>query len=125
MAEQGLSVASGTVDLRPTTEQRAWVRFPNSQEVWCQSIAILKPNESQTGWFGRLSNLSAGGVALRMNRCFSPGALLVIEFEGNREPRSCAVQVAHATEEDNGYWKIGCKFLSPLNEAQVRALLGV
>jgi hypothetical protein len=122
MAEQGLSVASGTVDFRPTMERRAWVRFPNNQEVWCQSIAILKPNESQTGWFGRLSDLSAGGVALRLNQSFSPGAFLVIEFEGNGEPRSCAIQVAHATEEE-GYWKIGCKFLATLNEAQVRALL--
>jgi hypothetical protein len=125
MAEQVLSVPNGAVDRPPKDEQRAWVRFATSQEACCQFIAVLRNEEGETGWWGRLRNVSTGGLALGLKRCFKAGSFLVIQISdrANGEPRRFPVRVASATAQANGDWLIGCEFLHPLSEEALQALL--
>jgi hypothetical protein len=126
MADRTIPAPNKEVKHRTNAERRAWVRFATSQEICCQPIAVLKTDDTNTGWLGTLCNLSSGGLALRMNRRFKPGTLLMIEWPdmANGEPRFFPVQVVHATAEATRQWIIGCAFLHPLGEEQLQALIG-
>jgi hypothetical protein len=108
------------------TERSALVRFPSSQEVYCQPIAATTADEVENGWWGKLRNISSGGLAVCLSRPFEPGTQLIIELSDkmNRRTRSLPVQVVHAAAEGNRLWIIGCEFIRPLDEEEVQSLVG-
>jgi hypothetical protein len=126
MADHMISVPSEQAKCRPEKERRAWVRYGACQEVSCGTIPGSTAEEPETGWLGRLRNVSTGGLGLRLRRRFEPGTLLLIELldEAKGERRSLPVQVIHATAEGRKLWTIGCQFLSPLSDEELKALVG-
>jgi hypothetical protein len=106
-------------------ENLALMRFPSSQEVYCQPMAASTAEESETRWLGRLRDISAGGVTLVLRRRFEPGTSLMIRLSGKlrHRARSLPVQVVQTTEEGNSRWIIGCEFLSPPSEDVLQALI--
>jgi PilZ domain len=123
MAEHTLPAPSGHTKYKPETERRAWVRFAASQEVYCQAIAAPTAEMAGTAWLGRLRNVSSAGLALRLSRHFEPGSLLMLELEARGRVRSFPIRVVHATQEAHRHWIIGCEFITPLSEAELRALV--
>lgn len=123
MAEQLIPVPSEQTKHKPKTEHRAWVRFPPNQENGCQPIAACTARDSDTHWYGKIRDISVGGLALVMSRAFEAGILLIIDLEVQGGLRSFFVQVVHATPEENGRWTMGCEFVCPLRDEDLQALI--
>jgi hypothetical protein len=123
MAEDTISVPSEEAKHRTQTERRAWVRLPTSQAVSCQPIAASTPD---TGWLGKLVNISPGGLALLLSRRFEPGTLLIVELpsKAQRRARTVGVRVVHAKPEKDTCWILGCEIISPLTEDDMQSLVG-
>ena len=70
-------------------------------------------------------NLSQGGVRLKLQRRFEKGTPLAIELPGDgvREPSVVFAHVVHVRRGADGFWVLGCKFLSELSEDQLQRLL--
>jgi hypothetical protein len=103
-------------------EQRARVRFPAYQSSLCQRI------EAQTDdfWFlATVRDLSQKGMGLEVHCPFDPGLFLAIEPLGLKEEfgRSFQCRVVYAREEQPGHWFMGCEFVRPLSEEELRAFL--
>jgi hypothetical protein len=101
---------------RAKTGRHAWVR------VACPVPASAKV---RSGWWGRLRNISSAGLAVRLSRPFELRTLLIIELTHKAKRRTCylPVKVVHATAEGTRLWLIGCEFVRPLREEELRALL--
>jgi hypothetical protein len=124
MSKQTIPVPSGQSKHIPETGRRAWVRFATNHEVCCQPMPASTVCETETGWLGRLRDICPGGLALLMRRRFEPGTLLIIELSYQAEKRACSfrVKVLRATPEGKRRWIIGCEFLSPLSQQELRTL---
>jgi hypothetical protein len=97
------------------TNRRAWVRIPSNQVMMASTA-----DTSATGWFGRVRDISQGGVALILRRPFERGTNLILDLATNAgELRGLPARVVHAWEMD-GRWIIGCEFASPLNEDELQ-----
>jgi hypothetical protein len=118
MAEQTIPYQAEERKNNLGAERRAWVRFRANQEVTCST------EEANTGWLGRLCDLSTGGVALALRRRFEPGTVLDLELETKAGwPHRLSVRVIHATQDRNDRWLIGCAFASPLSKRELEELL--
>ena len=105
-----------------TAEQRARVRFPTQQPSLCQKI------EARTDdfWFmASIRDLSQHGVGLLVNCTFDPGLFLAIEPLALKEEfgRGFQCRVVYAREEQPGRWFLGCEFVHPLSDRELRAFL--
>jgi hypothetical protein len=101
------------------TERRAWVRSANAQDVVC----IV--DDAQTGWMGRVRDISRCGIALTLRRRFEPGTALIVELESKTGRLRCLpVQVVQSTRDANDRCIVGCAFVSPLGEADYKASRG-
>jgi hypothetical protein len=82
--------------------------------------------QPDTGWFGRLWDISLGGAAVLLTQPFEEGSMLALELSGpaNGEPRCFLAQVAYSRRAGGKGWLIGCEFLQPLSEDELRALVG-
>jgi hypothetical protein len=79
---------------------------------------------SATGWYGRIRDISLGGVALILRRRFDRGTNLILDLATRAgELRQLQVQVVHAWEMD-GRWIIGCEFASPISEQELQTIRG-
>jgi hypothetical protein len=124
MAEKTLPVEAENAKRLLATERRAWVRFPSDQEISCQRPTLANRRTAETAWLGRLRDISAEGMGLRINRSFERGTLLIVDLSTKaEEQRHLLVRVVHATLERKGHWLIGCAFAEPLSEQQLRAFL--
>jgi hypothetical protein len=101
-------------------ERRAWVRYLCNQESTCRPLAGARG----VPWPGKLCDLSAGGVALRLARRFEIGAMLAIDVRGPSETvlATLFARVAHVSLQSDGGWLLGCAFTNPLNEEDIKAL---
>jgi hypothetical protein len=104
---------------KPGTDRRAWVRFRSDQDIACQT------EETNSGWLGKVQNISPGGIALALRRRFEPGTVLIVELATEADaPLRLSVRVIHATQERNDRWIIGCAFASPLSQHELQSLFG-
>jgi hypothetical protein len=118
MAEQTIPIQAEQRKNSPATERRAWVRFRADQEVTCSA------DDANTGWLGKLRDISAGGLALALRRRFDPGTVLEIELETKAGwPRRFSARVIHATQDQNDRWIIGCAFAFPLSKEELEDLI--
>ena len=118
MAEQTIPFQAEQRQSSRPTERRAWVRFRSEQEVTCST------DEANTGWLGRLQDISVGGVALALRRRFEPGTVLDLELETKAGwPRRLSVRVIHAKQDRNDRWIIGCAFAFPLSKEELEDLV--
>ena len=102
----------------PRAERRTAARRPGGLEGTCRPL--LAPHAET--WPGTVLNLSAEGVGLLLRRRFEPGVLLAVEIAAGREGRSLLARVVHARPAGGG-WLVGCRFLSPLDDDELRVIL--
>lgn len=103
-------------------ERRAWVRYPCQLETSCQPVVAA----DATTWAGKLLDLSEGGVGVVLSRRFEAGTLLAIEIpekDGGGGTRSLVARVVRVTRYPAGDWLLGCSFVRPLSDEDVKALL--
>jgi hypothetical protein len=121
MFDSSLTYAAGSPPLDSAIDRRLWVRHPCKFEISCEPVAV----ETDMVWSAMVRDISAGGIGLALGRPFEPGTALFIELPTplGGQLRTLPVRVAHATAGDNGFWLVGCEFLSPLREEDLHAFL--
>jgi hypothetical protein len=124
MAEQ----ATPLLTQRPKTslkiERRAWLRFPNNQDVVCHPVTSGPQHEPELAWLGKVRDVSPGGIGISTSRRFEPGAELVAELSVKPDATLLLpVRVVHATPDRNGLWIIGCQFIFPLSQEELEICL--
>jgi hypothetical protein len=126
MAEQIIPVTSEHGPLWPKTERRTSLRFVVTPENGCQPVAAFLPEHPEVGWFGQLRNISLGGAGLLLTRAFGAGTLLMLQLSDPVQgtPHTFPVRVIHARRDGTRGWLVGCEFISPLREEELRALVG-
>jgi hypothetical protein len=67
-------------------------------------------------------NLSTGGIGLNLPYPLDRGTAVVLRLRGRRTTTMPA-RVVHATEQDDGMWRIGCAFERPLDQDTLEGLL--
>jgi hypothetical protein len=78
-----------------------------------------------TGWLGRVRDISVGGIALILRHRVERETELILELATTAgEVRSLPAQVVHVTQERDGCWIVGCAFESLLSEDELQSLLG-
>jgi hypothetical protein len=72
----------------------------------------------------RVRNVSRTGIGLGSDRRWDPGTVLVVELPPEEEGprRSVRARVVHATPQMGGTFLVGCIFLEPLSDADLRLL---
>jgi hypothetical protein len=105
-------------------ERRAWVRFGTDLQATCRGPGGRK----EVGWPARVRDVSAGGLGLVLRHRFRPGTPLLVEIHGpaGGPGRVLAARVVHARPVQPGTatcWLVGCAFLTPLGDDELRALL--
>jgi hypothetical protein len=93
----------------------------------CQVQTTCQPPSAwrKDPWPATIRDISTGGLSLRLNRRFEPGAGLAVELpteEGGTN--TILARVAHANPGEGGSWILGCKFISELSDEEVRTVLG-
>jgi hypothetical protein len=70
-------------------------------------------------------NLSEGGIGLNMAAPLEAGQEIVIRIRvpGETEPSLLHARVAHATQEVDRSWRIGCEFKTPLDKDMLDKIL--
>ena len=105
----------------PKTERRAWVRFPTNQAVCCQPMSGPLADAPEGDWSGRALDISAGGIALVLDRQVEPGTVLSVELPSKpTKLRFLFARVVHATQEMSGKWILGCSFAWPLSDEELQ-----
>jgi hypothetical protein len=117
------ATAANRPDLCRVWERRVWERFPCGLQTACQPIAARY--DQDLFWPATIRDVSAGGVALLLQHRFEPGLALVIELPGAGPGLgdTLVARVVHVQQLPEGDWLVGCAFVSPLSEHDVRDLL--
>ena len=115
---QAIVCPAGAAPGLPRSQRRASARRRCGRGGTCRAL----PDGLGDRWLATVRDVSAGGVGLLLPRRFEPGALLAVELPEGGSARSVLAQVAHATAHGGGQWLVGCRFLSPLDEDELRAL---
>jgi hypothetical protein len=102
-------------------DRRAWVRYPCELESACQPLAGARGLQ----WPGKIRNVSAGGIAVRLARRFEAGTVLAVDVQGQGDAimQTLLARVVHVSLQDDGSWLLGCAFKNPLSEEDLKALL--
>jgi hypothetical protein len=106
-------------------ERRVRVRYPTDRESMCQ------PGEGrldQVWWLARITDISTTGIALvlqQLRQKFPAGTLLTVELQNwaGDVSRTLQARVVHMTPNPEGGWIMGCAFVTPLTEEDLKALL--
>jgi hypothetical protein len=108
----------------PTGERRASARLPCNQETFCQPIAARRGDDWR--WPARIRDISLRGVGLLLSRRFERGTILVIELQGTGKvcERMMIARVIHATPQESGDWIVGCEFINPLSDEDLKDMVG-
>jgi hypothetical protein len=101
-------------------DRRASVRHATSRDATCNPISARAATLPVL-----IRDVSTGGIGLLATRRFERGTLLVIEVadEEQTTPSPMVGRVAHVTHLDDGDWLIGCQFVGPLSDDDVKAVL--
>ncbi len=101
-------------------ERRAGPRYPCLIETTCRQIT----RGGSTNWPARTVDVSAGGIALVLERRFEPGAVLCVRLESpdGEVSRDLLLRVVHVLADMDGSWRLGCRLAGELEEDELRAL---
>jgi hypothetical protein len=92
----------------------------------CDAPASCQPSADWgVEWSGQVRDVSAGGLCLVLMRRFEPGVHLAVELPGTDGTASSTIlaRVVHVRTEPGGFWALGCRFVNPVGEGAVQALL--
>ena len=97
-------------------------RAPRFQCLRVMSCLLRQTNERI---WGRVRDISTGGIGLVTSTKVEPGTHLILELKSVAflPPRTLPARVAHATPRASGSWLIGCQFDQPLSGEELRSLL--
>lgn len=105
-------------------ERRAWVRFGCDLEAACRAKGRLK----DAGWTAQVRDLSRGGLGLVLRHRFEAGLQLLLELR-SRDRKICklcparVIRVLPVLVDGHAMWFLGCAFLEPLTDDDLRQLL--
>jgi hypothetical protein len=104
-------------------ERRAWVRYGSAAAAVCRDGGALR----NSGWIGKVRDISAGGVGLVLRHRFRVGTPLSLDIKNGQGDFCVTVEarVIHVNAEhtaDSG-WLTGCSFLKPLSDDELKKLL--
>ena len=105
----------------PTPERRRSPRFPCNLHATYRLVAGSLPRRRAA----RVLDLSAHGVRLETDQQLLSGTPLVVQL-GSRAAGvywTVSATVVHAAPLTGGRWVAGCRFVYPLSDASVQALL--
>jgi hypothetical protein len=104
-------------------ECRVWERHSCDLQTSCQPIAARADKDLM--WPATLRDLSVSGIGLVLGRRFERGAGLVIEIPGSADTPadSLLARVVHTTGLPDGRWLLGCVFVSPLSDDELRRVI--
>jgi hypothetical protein len=75
-------------------------------------------------WPATIRDISTGGLSLALNRRFERGSGLAIELPAEDGTSSTVLaRVANVQPGPDGYWVLGCRFISELSDEEVRSIL--
>jgi hypothetical protein len=102
-------------------ERRAWVRIAVNIDVACRWPGGTK----DSGWPGRVVDISVGGVGLLLRHRFEKGSELLIEIASRAGAfrRTVRARVCHARmviASGDPRWLLGCTFAEPLSEEELK-----
>jgi hypothetical protein len=122
-ATQSLAPATTRGDRRPGAEGRRRGRIACDLPAACHPLAAGP--EYGLFWYGKVRDVSAGGLGLVLGRRFEVGTVLVVEVGGlaPRPPKSLIARVAHTQALGEHRWLVGCAFLSRLSAEKLQAVL--
>jgi hypothetical protein len=100
-------------------ERRAWVRYASCP----YAASYVIDAKTDVGWWAKIHDVSAGGVAMSLNWRVKPGSILVLEKLGGagRPYRTLTMRVAHMSPDPAGGWFVGCEFVRPLTDEDLEA----
>ena len=118
--EQQIDADTQTTD--PTAEEtRTHERHPCNLPGSCGPASSW--NRPDARWGGAITNISLGGIRVRLPRRFEPGTGLAIELpDADGGPWVVFAKVVRVCPAD-GSWELGCEFVSELGEDEFRRLL--
>lgn len=98
------------------SERRVVVR------VECDKTIGHTAKDSVTFFEGRVLDVSANGIGMRVRRKLEAGNTIsiILKKEGAYQSQHCA-KVIHVRPEETGSWSVGCEFGDPLSPEQLRA----
>lgn len=104
------------------TERRVRVRHLTDRESLCQRG---EGRLDHAWWLARIVDISTTGIGVILRQRFPSGTLLTIELQnsGGDVSRTLQTRVVHATPHLDGGWVLGCEFVNPLTEQDLRSLL--
>jgi hypothetical protein len=114
-------VAFGAARTRPTPpDLRSWERYACDLTAACQRVVL-----EEEPWPVQVLNLSARGMALRVERDVPNGTLLSVTLSGPRRPEPLTILacVVHVCARSEGDRVLGCTFIRELEDSDLRALL--
>jgi PilZ domain len=93
-------------------ESRVWVRYPARTKA---HVKTANTDESDLV-YGKVLDVSVGGVKLLVNRPFETGSLISLDLPGGEELSAVSVLacVVRTQEQPNGEWILGCEFSQKL-----------
>jgi c-di-GMP-binding flagellar brake protein YcgR len=102
-------------------DNRYWERFPCRVTATCQVVSAADPSP----WETTVLNISASGMAVRVERDIPPGSLLSAELHGSTGKPTVSILacVVHVLARDGGERILGCNFIRELSEQDLAALV--
>src|SRR5262249_10804157 len=86
------------------TERRAAPRLPSNLRISCYPVGSSLGERRQ----GRLRNVSKTGIGLVVDRCWTPGTVLMLQLPAAEDLRLVRARVVHATPQPGGCFLVGC-----------------
>ncbi len=106
----------------PAIDCRVFERQVCELPTVCHPASLQEMAEHR--WQGVITDISRGGICLRLVRRFEKGAALAVEIPGDgvREPYVVFVKVMNVTRDEDR-WILGCKFVSEMGDDEMQRLL--
>ena len=116
------SLISTTPALGSHVHCRVHERHPCELPTTCKPASLLEMKESS--WAAVITDISQGGVCLRLERRFEKGTPLAIELPNSHEDEASTVFVkVVSVQPQEGGWVLGCRFVSELADDELQRLL--
>jgi hypothetical protein len=103
-------------------ERRVRVRHQTDRESLCQRG---EGRLDHAWWLARIVDISSTGIGVVLRQRFPAGTMLTIELQNSAGDvsRTLQTRVIHTTPHPDGGWVLGCEFVSPLSEEDLKVLL--
>lgn len=99
-----------------SVECRVYERQSCDVPASCRPASALGNPEAR--WDGLIRDISQGGARLVLKRRFEPGTGLAIELPGADEPYTVLARVIYVQRTEDGFWSLGCRFISELSDTE-------